>query len=257
MAIKTNLKSMVPRRQAFKKLITLPSHGFSNPIAWPDGQIYVYPWDSEVDEFLLAAARKSGPQQNVLFSLVANLCDLNGGKLDEFVADEANIILLVARSIVQEGTVEYVSICPFCNTKSPEKIKVPDELEKVAEKPTDYPGFDVLTLPDCKDVLRVRPLLIKDERMILERPAEERKKISDTLLRSLMRMVTINDSTADNLAELKTWFEALSPRDSRYLEDILRELSPHLNTTLAHVCANPICNREFKHLLSFDQDFFR
>ena len=150
MAIKTNLKSMVPRRQAFKKLITLPSHGFSNPIAWPDGQIYVYPWDSEVDEFLLAAARKSGPQQNVLFSLVANLCDLNGGKLDEFVADEANIILLVARSIVQEGTVEYVSICPFCNTKSPEKIKVPDELEKLQRSPPIIPASTCSRYPTAK-----------------------------------------------------------------------------------------------------------
>lgn len=257
MPIKTNLKSLTPRRQAFKKAIVLPSHGFSSPQAWPNGQITVYPWDSTVDDFLLEASRKSSAKQNVLFDLVALLCDLNGGKLDDFVADETNIILLVSRALAQDNTILYTSVCPFCNAKEQEKVKVPDELEKVSEKQADYPGFDVITLPDCKDVIKVRPLLIADERAILERSGAERAKISDNTLRTLMRVVTINDSKPDTLAELKEWFDALPPKDARYLEEQARELSPHLNTLIPHVCANPTCAREFKHNLTFDQDFFR
>jgi len=257
MPIKTNLKSLTPRRQAFKTAITLPSHGFSNKTAWPNGQISVYPWDSSVDDFLIEANRRSTGRQYVLFDLVAMLCDLNGGPLDDFVADETNIVLLVARALAQDNVIVYTSLCPYCNTKEQEKVKVPDELEKVSEKSPDYPGFDVLTLPQCKDKVSVRPLLIKDERIILERPAPERAKISDNALRTLLRIVTINDSTADSLAELKTWFDALPPVDARYLEEQSRELSPHLNTVLPHVCGNPMCGREFKHNLTFDQDFFR
>jgi len=257
MPIKTNLKSMTPRRQAFKKTITLPSHGFSNPQAWPDGQLSVYPWDSSVDDFLLDNNRKSAARQNILFELVAMLCDLNGGKLDDFVADETNIVLLVSRALAQDSTIVYTSVCPYCNAKEQEKVKVPDELEKVSEKLPGYTGVDLITLPDCKDVVKVRPLLIKDERIVLERPAADRAKISDNTLRNLLRIVTINDSTPDNVAELKTWYEALPPKDARHLEEQARELSPHLNTLIPHVCANPNCGREFKHNLTFDQDFFR
>lgn len=255
--IKTNLKSLAPRRQTFKKVITLPSHGFSNPTAWPDGQITVYPWDNAVDDFLLEANRKSGSRQNVLFELVAKLCDLNGGSLDDFIADETNIILLVSRALAQDNTIVYASVCPYCNAKEQEKIKVPDELDKVSEKKSGYPGFDLLTLPDCKDIIKVRPLVIKDERIVIERPATERTKISDNSLRTLLRIITINDSTADKLSELQEWFEALPPQDARYLEEQARELSPHLNTLIPHVCASPTCGREFKHNLTFDQDFFR
>lgn len=257
MPIKTNLKSMTPRRQAFKKTVALPSHGFSNPQAWPDGQIVVYPWDSSIDDFLLEANRKTNARQNVLFDLVAMLCDLNGGQLDDFVADETNIILLVSRALAQDNTIVYTSVCPFCNAKEQEQVKVPDELEKVSEKLPGYAGFDLITLPECKDAVKVRPLLIKDERIVMSRPAIERAKISDSILRNLLRVVSINDSTPDNLAELKTWFEAIPPKDSRYLEEQARELSPHLNTLMVHVCANPMCGREFKHNLTFDQDFFR
>jgi len=257
MAIKTNLKSLAPRRQAFKKVISLPSHGFSNPTAWPDGQITVYPWDNTVDDFLLANSRKTSGKQNILFDLVALLCDLNGGKLNDFVADETNIILLVSRALSQDNTIVYTSVCPFCNAKEQEHVKVPDELEKVSEKMPGYPGFDIITLPDCGDVIKVRPLLILDERTVLERPSEDRDKVSDGVLRTLLRVVTINDSRPDKLSELKEWFDALPPKDARYLEEQARELSPHLNTVLRHICANPNCNREFRHNLTFDQDFFR
>jgi hypothetical protein len=254
--IKTNLKSLTPRREAFKRQITLPSHGFSAPQAWPNGQIYVFPWDSEIDEFLLESARR-GSRQTVLFDLVAKLCDLHGASLDDFVADETNIILLVSRALMQDNTIVYTSQCPFCATRSEESIVVPDELEKVAEKAPNYPGFDTLVLPDCKDSVKVRPLLIKDERIIMDRPAGERVKISDNTLRTIMRVVSINDTQPERLAELKQWYDALPPKDARYLETQARELSPHLNTALPHQCANTACLREFKHNLTFDQDFFR
>lgn len=254
MSIKTNMKSLTPRRQAFKREITLISHGFSNRTAWPGGKITVYPWDSEVDEYLVESARKASRQQMV-FGLVAKLCELNGAKVDDFVADEVQTILLVARALSTEGIVHYTSQCPFCAHKKLEQIKVPDELEKAGEKADGYPGYDDITLPECKDILRIRPLLVKDEKIIEDRPPEQKQRISDTRLRQLLPIVTINDSKPDTIDELIAYVKALHPRDAKFIEEEERRLSPHLNTNLPHICDD--CGKEFTHLLSFDQDFFR
>lgn len=254
MSIKTNMKSLIPRRQAFKREITLLSHGFSNPTAWPGGKITVYPWDSEIDEYLIETARKTSRQQ-LVFGLLAKLCDLNGSKVDDFVADEVQTVLLVARALSMEGLVRYTSQCPFCAKKKIEQIKVPAELERVGEKPDDYPGYDDITLPECKDAVRIRPLLVKDEKIIEDRSVEQKALISDTRLRLLLPIVTINDSKPDKIDELVAYFKALHPRDAKFIEDEEKRLSPHLNTNIPHICDD--CGKEFKHLLSFDQDFFR
>lgn len=254
MPIKTNMKSLIPRRQAFKREITLLSHGFSNRTAWPGGKITVYPWDSEINEYLIETARKTSRQQ-LVFGLLAKLCDLNGSKVDDFVADEVQTVLLVARALSMEGLVRYTSQCPFCAKKKIEQIKVPAELERVGEKPDDYPGYDDITLPECKDVVRIRPLLVKDEKIIEDRSVEQKALISDTRLRLLLPIVTINDSMTNMIDELVAYFKALHPRDAKFIEDEEKRLSPHLNTNIPHMCDD--CGKEFKHLLSFDQDFFR
>jgi len=254
MPIKTNMKSLTPRRQAFKREITLLSHGFSNRTAWPGGKIVVYPWDSEVDEYLIEQSRKASRQQ-LVYGLLNKLCDMNGAKADEFVADEVQTVLLVARALSTEGTVNYTSQCPACSKKKVETIRVPDELEKAGEKNDDYPGYDDITLPICKDILRIRPLLIRDEKIIDERPPDQKVFVSDTQLRILMPVITINESKPDTLEELLLYYKALHPTDAKFVETEAKRLSPHLNTNIPHVCDD--CGKPFKHLLTFDQDFFR
>lgn len=256
MAIKTNLKTMTPRRQAYKQKITLPSHGYSNPTAWPNGEITVYPWDSDIDEYLLTLSRQSGPKHLMLFQLVEKLCDLNGGSIGDFVAEETNIVLLVARSLSQDGTITYMAKCPQCHHTTPEQIRVPDELAKHGEKSLEYPGYDEITLPVCGDILRIRPLLVQDEKMVLNREEPERKTIPDNCMRNLLRIVTINDTTADTVFELKAWLEALSPKDIKFFSDKAQEYGPRLNTAIPHVCEIDYCRFEFKKVLTFEQEFF-
>lgn len=256
MAIKTNMQSLQPRRQQFKKTITLMSHGFSNPTAWPDGALTVFPWDSEMDAYLLEASRQESGAI-VLFELLAKCANLNGGAVDDFVADEVNAVLLVSRALAADNTINYESRCPNCGTRRKEKIRIPDELEKIAEKSKDYPGYDEITLPVCKDVVRVTPLLVKHERLLASRPAEEKLKINDVELRHMLHVVSINDTRPDTVDELAVWYRALHPVDLRYLVEQQKALTPHLNTLLPHTCENPQCKQEFFHLLTFDQDFFR
>lgn len=255
MAIKTNMKSLTPRRQAFKREIQLLSHGYTNPTAWPDGKIVVLPWDSTVDEFMLETQKRT-KRDEVLFALIEKVCDLNGGSIDDLVVTELMIILLTARTMaVGQGRVHYKSTCPMCKTIAEEAITVPDDLERVGEKSPNYPGFDTITLPECQDQIKVRPLVVRDERIVLERPAEQRKAISDRRLRILLSIVSINDSRADTLEEMVRYHEALSPADVRFLEQQQDQLSPQLNTNIPHQC--DACGHTYKHVLGFDTEFFR
>lgn len=256
MPIKTNLQSRVPRRQQYKREITLLSHGYTNPTAWPDGKITVYPWDNSIDQWLIENIRKMSKPE-LVFGLLRNCCDLNGGNIDDFVADEINVVLLVSRALSTDSVVVYTSVCPHCGFKKEETLKVPDELEKVGEKTSDYKGFDAVTLPVVGDVVTLRPLLVRDEKLIINRQDDARKAVPDSELRTLMRINTINESKPDTLEELVIWFRALHAKDAKFLEDMGRDLTPHLNTLVPHVCDAPECGRKFTFPLNFDQEFFR
>jgi hypothetical protein len=253
MPIKTNMKSLQPRRQAYKREITLLSKGFSAPRAWPEGKITVYPWDSEVDAYVLEQA-KANAQGNLLYGMLERVCDMNGANVDQFVFSEINSILLVARSIQFDGTIEYESVCPFCSARDREVIKIPDELDMIGEKAPGYPGFDEITLPECKDVVRIRPLLVKDQKKI-ENKDDSMVTYSDRKLQILFAIVAVNDGSPDNLEEIVQWYDALSPTDARFLEEKQVDLSPRLDNRLPHKCKK--CTRDFYHTLQFDQEFFR
>jgi hypothetical protein len=254
---------MTPRRQAYKREITLLSHGYTNPKAWPDGKLTVYPWDNAIDQWLLDNLKKL-TKPDLVYGLLRNCCDLRGGDtakvediIGKFVADEINVVLLVSRALTTDGVVSYTAVCPHCGAKKAEKIKVPDELEKVGEKTMDYAGSDSVTLPDVADIVALRPLTVDDEKVIASRTEELRRATPDGELRTVMRVVTINETKPDTLAELILWFRALSPKDAKFLEEQGRLITPHLNTMVPHICDEPECGKKFNFPLNFDQDFFR
>lgn len=254
MPIKTNMTNMTPRRQQYKREITLLSKGHTSPQAWPKGKITVFPWDHTIDNFFLEENRRGASKNELLFTLVEKLTDLNGAPIDDFPADEVNTVLMVARSIGHEK-VTYKTRCPLCNCEMTESISVPDELEKVGEKPEEWPGYDEITLPDCKDVVQLRILTVKDEKIVQNRKPEQRREISDSDLRTLMPIVSINESTPDTMEELQLYFSALSPADATFLIEQQRQLSPHLNTSIPEKCDD--CKHQFVQVLSFDRIFFR
>jgi hypothetical protein len=254
MPIRTNLKSLAPRREQHKREIVLLSKGYTSPNTWPGGRITVYPWDNEVDEWVAENLRRLTKEEFV-FNLVAKCCNLNGGSIENFISDEINLILLVSRARLTNDRIRYLSVCPFCSHKKEETVLIPDELEPLGVKPDDYPGYDTITLPEITDVVKLRPLTVKDERMVVGRLELERKALSDATLRTVMRLVFVNDTKPDTLAEAVQWYRALSPADAKFFDDEGRRLTPHLNTAIPHKCDE--CAREFKHVLDFSTEFFR
>lgn len=255
MPIRTNLKNLVPRRERYKKEITLMSGGFSNPAAFPGGKLTVYPWDHEADDLMLESARNGDSHMVGIQRLLTHLCNLNGCRVDDFVASEVNTVLLVARSIQAGGTLHYTSLCPACGHKEAEEIVVPEELETKGVKGVGYPGYDDIVLPETQDIVRIRPLLIKDENILAARTKEAEDEVKSSTLRVLMGIVTVGGGKPELLTELVQWYAALPPIDVNYLKTQQEELSPHLNSGLKHRCDK--CRFEFTHTLLFDREFFR
>lgn len=254
MAIKSNLKSLEPRKVQFQTRIKLLSNGFSYPSAFPNGEITVYPWDASVDDWIAERGRR-GNQGTILYDLCAKVCDLNGCPIDQFVVGDINTVLLVSRAMRYNSRVEYECECPYCSHRTVEVIKVPDELGRVGEKAEGYPGYDEVTLQDSKDVVRFRPLLVRDEKLIEARDDVSRQVISDRLMHIITPIVAVNEGVPDSLEEAVRWYNALSPYDSTQLETAENEAYPHLDTELAHRCDR--CHKRFKFPLDISADFFR
>jgi hypothetical protein len=254
MAFQSKLKTLQPRRLQFQRKIKLLSGGYVKPDSFPNGEITVFPWDANVDDWLAERVRK-GDRNTVLFDLCAQVCDLNGCPLDSFVIGDLNTVLLVARAIRYSSVVEYECACPNCGRTTTETITVPDELGRVGEKTADYPGFDTIVLPECQDEVQVRPLQIKDEKLILERDSMSKQLMTDRVMHILMPIVAINGGKPDAWEEAVRWYQALPPGDAQFLEDQQNELYPHLDTDIPHKCDD--CRRQFKHKLEFTSDFFR
>lgn len=257
--IKSNIKNMTPSRQAYRQEITLLSGGYVNPTAFPDGKITVYPWDHEVDEWIQQRGKK--PRRHLmLWELAERLCNLNGCKREQFLVGDVNTVILVARAIVHKNIIRYTPVCSHCGTANAEdSVKVPDELEKVAEKPPGYPGFDLVILPESQDHVKVRPLTIGDEISIEERTKEQKAIISDDLAQTFAAIVSIGDGAQegqpDSMQELSLWWQALHPADKKALIAGIEKCTPHLSGQITHKCDH--CEKPFLHNLTFDTNFFR
>jgi hypothetical protein len=249
MAIKSNLQSLAPAREKFKKEITLLSHGYSMPNIIPGGKVTVYPWDQSVDDWVLKALRKV-PVEQISFEVVKKLVNID--KVDAMPVGDVITILLVARALARDSTLHYDSKCPACGAVEPIKLVVPDNLAKVSEKSPDYPGWDLITLPVCGDKVKLRPLLVRDEVSALERPDGP---VSKKMIRAISALVDVNDTKADSVEEALQYFNALPPHDFSFYCEMMEKLSPHLGTEVQHKCAS--CGHEYSHDLNLDAEFFR
>jgi hypothetical protein len=254
---KTNLTDLTPRREKFKKVIQLPSGGFANRAAFPDGKIIVFPWDSSVDAWLTETSLKAAPKERdqVLFRLLEKVCNLSGCKLGDFVLGDVNAVLMTARSIQNACHVEYVTTCPTCGQEEADKVMVPEELALIGGKDQSYPGTDTITLPVCKDVVELRPLCIRDEIDITGRSPESKALLSDHIAHLIAPVVAVNSTQPERIDQLVEWYMALPPHDARELEEKSDQLAPHLSQELPQKCDR--CGNIYNFQLRLDQEFFR
>jgi hypothetical protein len=257
MPIKTKLKDLRPSRERYARLIRLLSGGKINGAQFPDGAITVYPWDNQIDDWIQNRLQKGALRgRTLLFNVLPRVCNLNGCRLEDFVSSEVMGILMISRSILRNDQVIFETECPFCSDKRQNQLKIPDQLERVGEKKADWLGFDVITLPECQDVVKVRPVTVGEEMALIERTdAVRAQTCNDTVARIIAGLVSINDSKHDNALEAITWFKALPPSDSDFLIEEFDKTQPQLSN-IVHVQCDE-CGRSFDHGLRLNDDFFR
>lgn len=253
MPIKTKLAIDIPAREKFKQRIRLLSGGFVNPKAFPNGEITIYPWDIQVDDWMLTQGKNQGSN---MFDIVPNLCDLNGADVNELFVGDASTILLVSRSLRHGNTIEFSPVCSFCNrTNKPESLKIPDQLRKLAEKPPGWGGTDKVTLPDSGDEVEIRPLRVGDEKAIDALKFDEAKELPSMTAHIIWGIVSIGGGKPDTRGELLHWFRALSPKDQDYLGSKVDELHPRLDNDVDYRC--DFCGKIFTYTIEFNRNFFR
>jgi len=254
MAIVTNLKSLTPRREVYKREITLVSSGFYNQKAFPGGKITVYPWDSAVDDWFQTRLRQP-KREYALWEVIEKVANLNGASYKEMPVGDIMTVLMVSRSIRNDCVIEYTSVCPNCQHKMVDKIAIPAELSKIGEKKADYPGYDEIILPDSKDVVRLRVLNVQDEMVIAERKEEDKKAMPDTEALILAPVLAVGGGKPESITEITTWYRALSPKDATELSKQRAMIMPQLDSDIKILCDG--CQQEYKHTLDLQRDFFR
>ncbi len=256
MPIKSSLKNFEPARQVFKREITLLSRGYYDRAAFPDGKITVFPWDVDIDAWVQQVQHEAKYKTRLLWELTAKLCNLNGCKIEKLPVGDVYTILFVARAITSDSVIEYTPTCTKCGQVNQRvTVRVPDELERVGEKPLDYPGWDEFKLPKSGDVVRLRPYTVEDELVVTGRDEQSRKKVPDRMLRLCAPVVSIGGGAPDSLDELVGWWSALHPKDRQEFITQQDLLYPHLNPELEHVC--DVCGAKFVHTLNVNAEFFR
>lgn len=261
---------MEPARERFKRTITLLSHGYSCPELAHEGQLTVYPWDADISDWFGTQMRTRGATEReaVVFEAAAKLCGCSLKQFEPFIASEVATVLLTARALVREQVLTYTAICPHCSHASEERVKIPDELGRLGEKAVGYPGWDLIEL-ECGDVVKARPLLVRDELALTARGRPDpialvaasaagnkpASRMTDGQARLLAAIVSVNDTTADGPDELLVWFKALPPVDAHKLGTSIAALEPKLDTVIRYTCDG--CGKPFTHEVGLDADFFR
>lgn len=254
MAINTNLKSLTPRREAYKRVITLVSGGFYAPEKLPGGQITVYPWDTNIDAWFQERLRKPN-RDNALWEVTEKVANLNGVSYKDMPIGDILTILMVARSILSDCVIDYTAICPQCQRAHPERVRIPDELVPVGKKDDGFKGTDSITLPDSQDVVEIRVLTVGDELSIGERSTEDKTLVPDTLATILFSIASVGGGRPESKEEAIAWYNALSPKDAEFLRKRRSELNPQLDADLSIKCDG--CGHKFTHTLELQRDFFR
>jgi hypothetical protein len=260
MPIVSKLSSMQNAAERLKRVIMLPSSGYSIRSYSVDGTITVYPWDSEVSEWMLEqSSERRGSSFSFMASVAGRVTRFSSSIIDQFVASELLLILLVARGLASNGRLHYTSRCPHCKrAQKQSEIVVPDALGVVGKKEIDYPGYEDVTLPESTDVLTVRPLKVIDVTSPSTTPTAENamKNLSQNTKNTLRAIIAVGGGTPEDVPELVRYYLALPLTDVAFLKRRLREISPGVDMLIPHECDFADCKLKFSFDLALDYDFF-
>jgi hypothetical protein len=255
MAINSSIQDFRPTREKFSTTIPLVSGGFSVREFFPTGEIKVFPWDTQMDEW--AVSNKKAITTPMLAIQILKRCAALGKCPPErFCIGDAMAIMMVSKALRSNGAFVHRPKCTACGFEHPEDtFYIPNSLEIIGKKDLDYKGTDDFTLDDCLDVVTVRPLLINDYLRVENRNEVEKLALSDDHALNIWPIVAIGGGKPDSLDEASLWYNALTPADQVQFNQAVSDFSPHLSDEIKYQCDK--CSADFVVQIPNEREFFR
>lgn len=266
MAIKTNLDSgSLPAQQVEFKL---PSGGVPYRDEYKDfpSTAVIEPYSFETEEILRSSISAKKKVVDILAAVVKNFPD--GFDFGKMLSGDHAVIMAIARSLTYGEKYSFSVECPACEHVEKHTIKVPDELPVKTWNfagPGDFAKHSTLTLPRCKDRIKVRWPTIGDSSEETEKQdtvgsaalvkSADKWRGRDLILSYAERIESVNNSAPDSIAEAAGYVFRLKGVDKIALEDFFVDNGCGIDPNWSIICDK--CKTKYTRSVPIAADFFR
>lgn len=229
------------------EIIDLPSKGYFYPAGHPlsEGKIEIKYMTAKEEDILSSATLI---KQGVVIDKLLQSLIVTKVKYDDILLVDKNAIFIAARVLAYGNDYTVEVTCPACETKQTEHVDLGGFEEKIVDWSEFEKGkttFD-FTLPVTKKVLTLKFLTHGDEKQISEnmKAAKKMSKMTgiDPELTTRLRQMIVAIDGNDDKAEIHKLSQNMLSRDSLALREYLKKITPDIDTTFHHECAN--CGHE-------------
>jgi len=229
------------------EIIELPSKGYFYPAGHPlsEGKIEIKYMTAKEEDIL---SSQTLIKQGVVIDKLLQSLIVTKVKYDDLLLVDKNAIFIAARVLAYGNDYPVEISCPACESKQTDHV----DLSSFEEKQVDWSGFEKgkttfeFTLPVTKKVLTLKFLTHGDDKQITEN-LKAAKKISkmtgvDPELTTRLRQMIVAIDGNEDKAEIHKFSQNMLSRDSLALREYLKTITPDIETTFHHECAN--CGHE-------------
>ena len=229
------------------EIIELPSKGYFYPAGHPlsEGKIEIKYMTAKEEDIL---SSQTLIKQGVVIDKLLQSLIVTKVKYDDLLLVDKNAIFIAARVLAYGNDYPVEITCPACESKQTDHV----DLSAFEEKQVDWSQFEKgkttfeFTLPVTKKVLTLKFLTHGDDKQITEN-LKAAKKVSkmtgvDPELTTRLRQMIVAIDGNEDKAEIHKFSQNMLSRDSLALREYLKTITPDIETTFHHECAN--CGHE-------------
>ena len=287
-SLESLLQSMTDGQYIPWEKVQLPSKGqyYDNKI--PDGFIEVKPFSIDVDKMTTNQRLvASGDLLNKIVESCVRFPDPSFTVYDMLAGDQ-HFLLYYLRGITHGSEYEFVTNCPFCDTKNVYEYNL-GELSKTIKGPhKDYLDEPMaVLLPQLSKTQKVEIMalirLVRVSDVLAMTKMENNQEAWDPLNKAKARSKGEKKEKVNRISSEKAYsdnmklqivgvridgkdykdsrknivVDKLHQRDTAAIRDFIDMVSPGIDTTLEVTCQSKDCGKEYAVPLPFGENFFR
>lgn len=233
-------------------------------VTLPSAKSKLYPNNPELHQPITLKMVTTAIEKQVLANFTSNSMD----KLLELTTNidpslltnpDKQFLLFKLREFSYGNEYHSTYTCPHCHVTERFKFSLSDIKSVTLDE--SYEDPITITLPHCKDIIKLSSLTSSDLKQIRDVAQDMEEKLhiphSETYYTHVRakRIKAINGEVV-SLSKAVPYLENLSGRDRAYIDNKSQTLGNYgLESTVDYVC--PHCNKSFKLPYSMDTEFFQ